>query len=50
MNGRNFEDMERTMGEIVSMFFETLHLWMTVFVSSLSISFSDFRIRFALSS
>jgi hypothetical protein len=31
-----------------SMFFETLHLWMMVFVSSLLISFSDFLIRFAL--
>jgi hypothetical protein len=40
----------RTMGEIVSMFFETLYLWTTAYVSPLFISFSVFLVRFALSS
>jgi hypothetical protein len=45
-----FEDKERTMGQIISLFFETLYLWTTAFVSHLSISFSNFLVRFALSS
>jgi hypothetical protein len=45
-----FEDRERTMAEIISLFFETLYLWTAAFVSPLSISFSDFLVRFALSS
>jgi hypothetical protein len=37
------------MGDIISMLFETLYLWTTAYVSPLSISFSDFLFRFALS-
>jgi hypothetical protein len=50
MNDRNFEDMERTMGDVIFTFFETLYLWMTAYMSHLSISFSDFLFLFALSS
>jgi hypothetical protein len=32
------------------LFFKTLYLWTAAYVSSLSISFSDFLVRFALSS
>jgi hypothetical protein len=38
------------MEEIISLFFETLYLWTAVYVSPLSISFSDFLVCFALSS
>jgi hypothetical protein len=48
-NDRNFEENERSMGDIISMLFETLYLWTTAYVSPLSISFSDFLFRFALS-
>jgi len=37
MNDRNFEDMERTMGDVIFTFFETLYLWMTAYMSHLSI-------------
>jgi hypothetical protein len=50
MNDRNFEDRERMLGEILSLFYETLYLWMMMYVSPLSINYSDFLIRFALSS
>jgi hypothetical protein len=50
MNDKNFEDKERSMGIIISMFFETLYLWRTSYVSPLSISFSDFLFCFTLSS
>lgn len=33
MNDRNFEDMERTMREIISMLFEILHLWTAAYVN-----------------
>ena len=42
MNDRCFIDRERTLGQILSLFYKTLY------VSSLSISFSDFLVRFAL--
>jgi hypothetical protein len=38
------------MGDIISMFFETLCLWTAAYVSRMSISFSDYLFRFALSS
>jgi hypothetical protein len=47
MNDRNFEDRERSLEEILSLFFETLYLWTAAFVSPLSLSFSDFLVRFA---
>jgi len=49
MNDRNFEDKERSMRDIISFFFETSYLWTAAYVSPLSISFSDFLFRFALS-
>jgi hypothetical protein len=50
MNDRNFEDSERSMGDIISLFFETLYLWTAAYVSPLLISYSDFLLRFTLSS
>jgi hypothetical protein len=32
MNDRNFEDRERTMGKILSLFVEILYLWTTAYV------------------
>jgi len=49
-NEKKFEDRERSMGDIISMFFETLCLWTAAYVSRMSISFSDYLFRFALSS
>jgi hypothetical protein len=48
-NDRNFEDKKRMLGEIISLFFETLYLWMAAYVSPPSISYSDFLDCFALS-
>jgi hypothetical protein len=42
MNYRSFEDCERTLEEIKSLFFNTLYIWIAVFVSSLVISYHDF--------
>jgi hypothetical protein len=50
MNDRNFEDRENTLEEILSLFYETLYLWIAVFVSPLLISYGDFLVHFALSS
>lgn len=46
MNDKNFEDRERTLEEILSLFFETLYLWTPSFVFSLSLSYSDFSCSF----
>jgi hypothetical protein len=46
MNYRSFEDHERTLEEIKSLFFNTLYLWTTGFVSPLMISYHDFLIFF----
>ena len=37
MNDRNFEDRGRSLGEIISLFFETLYLWTAAYVSPLKI-------------
>jgi hypothetical protein len=50
MNNRNFEDKERSLEEILSLFYDTLYLWTAAFVSPLSLSYSDFLVRFALPS
>jgi hypothetical protein len=50
MNDRNFEDRERSLEEILSLFYDTLYLWTAAFVSPLSLSYSDFLVRFALPS
>jgi hypothetical protein len=38
MNDRKFKDRERTLGEILYLFYETLYLWTVAYVSPLSIS------------
>jgi hypothetical protein len=47
MNDINFEDYEKTLKEIKSLFFNTLYLWTAVFVSPLVISYHDFLVLFA---
>jgi hypothetical protein len=49
MNNRSFEDLERTLEEILSSFYHTLYLWTTAYVYPLSFSFDDFLARFSLS-
>jgi hypothetical protein len=41
-NDRNFKDRERSLEEILSLFYDTLYLWTVAFVSPLSLSYSDF--------
>jgi hypothetical protein len=48
LNDKSFEDREKTMEEITSLFFKTLYLWTSAYVSSLSIIYSDFLVLFAL--
>jgi hypothetical protein len=43
----NREDRERIVDEIKSLFFNTLYLWTTDFVSPLVISYHDFIVLFA---
>jgi hypothetical protein len=50
MNDRSFEDWEKTLEEIKALFFKTLYLWITAYVSPLTISYSDFFVLFAVSS
>jgi hypothetical protein len=49
MNDKSFEDCERTLEE-KSFFFKTLYLWVIAYVYPLTISYSDFLVRFAPSS
>jgi hypothetical protein len=42
----SFEDRERTLEEIKSLFFNTLCLWTTAFISPLVISYYDFLFLF----
>jgi hypothetical protein len=42
MNDRSFEDHERTLENIKSLFFNKLYLWTAAFVSPLVISYYDF--------
>jgi len=49
-NNRYFEDLERSLEDILSSFFHTLYLWTVAFVSPLSLSFGDFLVCFLLSS
>jgi hypothetical protein len=49
MNERSLEDRERTLEEIKALFFYTLYLWTTAFVSPLMISYHDFLTLFFLS-
>jgi hypothetical protein len=50
MNGRKLEEKERMLKEILSLFYETLYLWTTAYMSPLSLSYSEFFVRFTLSS
>jgi hypothetical protein len=40
MNDRSFENRERTMGKIISLFFENLYLWTAAYVSPLTFLFA----------
>jgi len=42
MNDRRFEDLERTLENIKSLFFNKFYLWTAAFVSPLVISYYDF--------
>jgi hypothetical protein len=43
----SFEDRERTLEEIKSLFFNTLYLWTPTYVSPLVVSYHDFIVLFA---
>jgi len=45
-----FRGFKEILGGILASFLHTLYLWTVAFVSSLSLSFSDFLVRFSLSS
>jgi nitrogen fixation-related uncharacterized protein len=45
-----FEDLERSLEDILGSSFHTLYLWTVAFMSPLSISFGDILVRFSLSS
>jgi hypothetical protein len=49
-NLRCFEDLESSMENIVASFFRMLYFWTVAFLSPLSISFSDFLVRFSMPS
>jgi hypothetical protein len=49
-NNRCFEDLERSLEDILASFFRTLYLWTMTFVLPLSLSFGDFPVCFSLSS
>jgi hypothetical protein len=49
-NLRCFEDLENSMENIVASFLHLLYLWTEAFLSPVSISFSDFLVRFSLPS
>jgi hypothetical protein len=46
MNNMSFEDHERTLEEIKSLFFNTMYLWTIAFVSPLVISYHNFLFLF----
>ena len=47
MNDRCFEGRERTLWDILSLFYVTLFVWTEAYVPPLLIRFSDFIVRFA---
>jgi len=49
-NNRCFEDLERSLEDILAFFFHALYLWTVAFVSPLPLSFGDFLVRFSISS
>lgn len=46
-NNRRFEDHERILEKIKSLFFDILYLWIIAFVSPLMINFLEFLVLFA---
>jgi nitrogen fixation-related uncharacterized protein len=48
-NNRSFDDLERSLEEILFSFYHTLYLWTTAYVYHLSFSFDVFLDRFSLS-
>jgi hypothetical protein len=49
-NNKCFEDLERSLEDILALFFHTMYLWIVAFVSPLSFSFVNFLVRFYFSS
>jgi hypothetical protein len=49
MNNRSFENLERSLEEILSSFYYTLYLWTTAYEYPLSFSFDIFLDHFSLS-
>jgi hypothetical protein len=45
-NNRCFEDLKRSMKDILASFFHTLYLWLVAFVFPLSLIYVDFLVRF----
>jgi hypothetical protein len=50
INNWCFENLERSLKDILASFFFFFFLWTVAFVSPLSLSFVDFLVRFSLSS
>jgi hypothetical protein len=50
MNNRCFEDLERSLEEILSSCFHTMYLWAVAHLSPLLISYDDFLAHFSFSS
>jgi len=48
-NNRSFEDLERSLEEILSLLYHSLYCWTSAYVHPLCISFSDFLTRFSIS-
>jgi hypothetical protein len=46
-NNKSFEDLERSLDDIIFSFFHSLCLWTAAFVSPLTISYDDFLVRFS---
>jgi hypothetical protein len=46
-NDGSFEDRERTLDQMKSLFFKTLYLWTVAFVSHLMIIYGAFLVLFA---
>jgi hypothetical protein len=47
MNDRSFEEREKTLEDIKSLFLNTLYLWTATFISHLVISYHNFLTLFA---
>jgi hypothetical protein len=48
-NNRSFEDLERSLEEILSLLYHSLYCWTSAYVHPLYISFSYFLTRFSIS-